>query len=319
MRKRSSPTRAHDFATAVGGEQLVQEATLAVVNTLAPSSGRDEARALFEREHEEWRERDEPRSARALWGLAWVEFWAGNWELAAAARSSRARHLDPVRARGAAGSPSDCARGRPSRPARARARAFGAGPRAGRRAVRAPPAAAPGDPGARRARSGDASAGAEWLGRADRQAATLGLGRAEHSLVDRRLRRAPPRAGRIDDAVRILDVWEADAARLGREWVLAQVTRCRGLVAAPQGDVDRAALLLQQAVAQHEDVGDPFGRGSSAARARRSSGGARGKSAQRATPSRRRLTDSRRSGRPAGSPRRAPSSGASAGAPVRKG
>jgi hypothetical protein len=77
-------TRAHDFATAVGGEQLVQEATLAVVNTLAPSFRRDEARALFEHEHLEWRERDEPRSARALWGLAWVEFWSGRWELAAA-------------------------------------------------------------------------------------------------------------------------------------------------------------------------------------------------------------------------------------------
>ena len=58
----------------------------------------------------------------------------------------------------------------------------------------------------------------------------------------------------------MLDVWEADAARLGREWVLAHVTRCRGLVAAAQGNVDRAAVLLQQAVAQHEEVGDPFGR-----------------------------------------------------------
>src|SRR5439155_5236785 len=76
--------RVHDFASAVGGDNLVQEATLAVVNTLAPSSRRDEARTFFEREHREWRERNEPRSARALWGLAWVEFWAGRWELAAA-------------------------------------------------------------------------------------------------------------------------------------------------------------------------------------------------------------------------------------------
>src|SRR5436189_241302 len=52
----SFPARAHDFATAVGGEQLVQEATLALVNTFAPSSRRDEARALLEREHREWRE-----------------------------------------------------------------------------------------------------------------------------------------------------------------------------------------------------------------------------------------------------------------------
>jgi DNA-binding CsgD family transcriptional regulator len=66
--------------------------------------------------------------------------------------------------------------------------------------------------------------------------------------------------GRIDDAVRIIDVWEADAARVGRRWVLAHVVRCRGLVAAARGNVDRAASLLQQAVAEHEDVGDPFGR-----------------------------------------------------------
>ena len=53
------------------------------MNTLAPASKRGEARALLEHEYEEWRERDEPRAARASWGLAWVEFWAGRWELAA--------------------------------------------------------------------------------------------------------------------------------------------------------------------------------------------------------------------------------------------
>jgi DNA-binding CsgD family transcriptional regulator len=55
-------------------------------------------------------------------------------------------------------------------------------------------------------------------------------------------------------------VWEADATRVNREWVLAHVTRCRGLVAAAAGDVGRATSLLQQAVAQHEEVGDPYGR-----------------------------------------------------------
>ncbi|HXH87979.1 MAG TPA: helix-turn-helix transcriptional regulator [Gaiellaceae bacterium] len=65
--------------------------------------------------------------------------------------------------------------------------------------------------------------------------------------------------GRIGDAIRVLDVWEADAVRLGRGRVLAQVTRSRGLVAAAQGDVDRAAILLERAVGQHEAVGDRFG------------------------------------------------------------
>src|SRR5262249_60450066 len=50
-----------------------------------------------------------------------------------------------------------------------------------------------------------------------------------------------------------------DATRVAREWVLAHATRCRGLVAAAQKELDRADSLLERAVAQHEEVGDPFG------------------------------------------------------------
>ena len=42
--------------------------------------------------------------------------------------------------------------------------------------------------------------------------------------------------------------------------MLGHVTRCRGLVAAARGEVEQALTLLGQAVAQHEAVGDPFGR-----------------------------------------------------------
>jgi DNA-binding CsgD family transcriptional regulator len=66
--------------------------------------------------------------------------------------------------------------------------------------------------------------------------------------------------GRVDHAVEVLDVWEKDATRLGRGWVLAQITRCRGFVAAAQNDVEQALDLFAQAVAEHETVGDPFGR-----------------------------------------------------------
>ena len=44
--------------------------------------------------------------------------------------------------------------------------------------------------------------------------------------------------GRIDDAEHVIDLWEADAVQLGRDRVLAHVTRCRGLVAAARGAVD---------------------------------------------------------------------------------
>jgi DNA-binding CsgD family transcriptional regulator len=66
--------------------------------------------------------------------------------------------------------------------------------------------------------------------------------------------------GRIDHAMHVLDDWEAGAVRLGRAWVLAQVARCRGLVAAARGDVEQAAVLLEQAVVHHQQVSDPFGR-----------------------------------------------------------
>ena len=67
--------------------------------------------------------------------------------------------------------------------------------------------------------------------------------------------------GRVDDAVQLLDDWEPDARRLGRDHIVAQVTRCRGLVAAARGDVDLALATLEQAVEQADAVTDTFGRG----------------------------------------------------------
>jgi DNA-binding CsgD family transcriptional regulator len=60
--------------------------------------------------------------------------------------------------------------------------------------------------------------------------------------------------------VRLVDRVEGDASRLGRDWVLADVARCRGLIAAARGNIADAAVLLEAAVAKHEAVGDRFGR-----------------------------------------------------------
>ena len=65
--------------------------------------------------------------------------------------------------------------------------------------------------------------------------------------------------GRVDDAVEILDVTEADAKRLGRDHVLARLMRCRGLVAAARGDLQVALAILDQAVDQVDVETDPFG------------------------------------------------------------
>jgi DNA-binding CsgD family transcriptional regulator len=66
--------------------------------------------------------------------------------------------------------------------------------------------------------------------------------------------------GRFEQALAVLDPWEVDAERLGREWARAEAIRCRGLVAAARGDVGEARRLLERAVEMHEVVGDPFAR-----------------------------------------------------------
>ena len=107
--------------------------------------------------------------------------------------------------------------------------------------------------------SGDPSGAIDWLGEAERQAAAFRWGEPSVRWWSGDEIELLLELGRIEDAIRLLDVWEADAARVAREWVSAQATRCRGLVAAAQGDIDRAGSLLGRAIAQHEEVGDPFG------------------------------------------------------------
>jgi DNA-binding CsgD family transcriptional regulator len=237
----------------------VQEATFAVVSSLASSSRGDEARALLEREHREWCERDEPRGARALWGLSWVEFWAGNWALAAE-YAGRAYDISiqyglevaqdhlPIALVAVHRGELELAREHSERALELAEEQFALHPPQHLAIL-----------GLAALWSGDIAAGADWLEKADQQAMTLGWGEPSIRWWSADYAEVLLEFGRIDDGVRVIDAWELDAARLGREWVLAHVTRCRGLVAAAEGNVDRAALLLQQAVAEHDEVGDRFG------------------------------------------------------------
>ncbi len=254
------PARAHDFAAAVGGEQLVQEATLAVVNTLATSSRSDEARAFLERDYREWKERDELRSARSLWGLSWVDFWAGHWELAAG-HAAQAYDISiqyglevpqdhlPIAVIAVHRGELDLARKHSQRALELADAQFG---------LRPPQHVA--ILGLAALWSGDVSVAVYWLAKADKQATALGWREPTIRWWTADYVEALLELGQIDDAVRLVDVWAADAARLGRDWVLAHVTRCRGLAAAALGDVEHALALLAQAVVMHEAVGDPFGR-----------------------------------------------------------
>jgi len=253
------PVRPDDVAAALGGERLVQEATLAVVNTLAVSQ-RGEARALLEREYREWRDRDEPRSARALWGLSWLEFWDGRWELAA----EHAGHAHDISIQYGLEVPQDhlpialvaVHRGQLELAREHSERALALAE--GQFGVRPPQHLA--ILGLVALGAGEASEAAVWLGQADEQAAALGWGESSIRWWSAAYIELLLELGRTDDAVRVLDRWEADAARLERDRVLAHVTRCRGLAAAARGDVEQALALLERAVREHEAVGDPFGR-----------------------------------------------------------
>jgi DNA-binding CsgD family transcriptional regulator len=254
------PALVHDFPSAVGGELLVREATLAVVNTLAPVPQREEARALLEREYDVWRERDEPRSSRALWGLAWVEFWAGHWPLGAE-YAARARDISvqyglempqdhlPTAVIAVHRGQLDLAREHSERGLDLAKEQF------------------PGQPvqlmavlGLVARSSGDSSAANEWFDQAERRALELGWREPSVRWWTSDYAEMLLENGRIDDAVRLVDIWEADASRVAREWILAHVTRCRGLVAAARGDVSGASSQLERAVAYHDEVGDPFGK-----------------------------------------------------------
>jgi DNA-binding CsgD family transcriptional regulator len=253
--------RTRDFPAAVGGERLVREGMQAVANTLAPLSNRETARTLLEGEHRQWRDRDEPRSARALWGLSWVEFSAGRWEIAAV-HAARAHDISiqygleapqdhlPIAVIAVHRGRLELAR---THSTRALALVDEVAERVGLPQHR-------GVLGLVALWSGDQFGADKWLGEADRWAAKLGWGEPSVRWWTADYAELLLELGRIDEAVQVLDVWETDAVRVAREWVFGHVTRSRGLLAAAQGDTDRAESLLQQAVGQHEDVGDPYGR-----------------------------------------------------------
>ena len=220
----------------------------------------DEGRAVLEQEYREWQERDELFSAQVLWNLAWLELWAGRWELAAD-YATRARNVSaqygveknqdyiPITWIAAHRGLLELAQHESERALKLCEEQIGFHPPL-LEAV----------PGLVALWRGDRATAAERLGEADRQAAALGWGAPDARPWTADYAEALLELGRLDDAVRVIDIWEADAVRLARERVLAQVTRCRGLVAAARGAVDEAVPLLEHAVTRHDEVGDAFGR-----------------------------------------------------------
>jgi DNA-binding CsgD family transcriptional regulator len=252
--------RAHDLATAIGDPVLLDGANGAVADVLDVRRSVEEARALLERRYERWHERDELLAADALSGLAYVELWSNRWQLAAE-YADRAYELHvqyglevpwihlPIAVIAAHRGQLELARAHSERSLRLGEQQLG---------MHTPVHL--GTLGVVALQDGDPHLALDWFARSAAMTTRLGWGEAGRRWWVPDHVEALLALDRPDEADRVLGAWEVDARRLGRDWVLAHVTRCRGLVAAARGDVPEAALLLEDAVAHHATAGDAFGR-----------------------------------------------------------
>ena len=251
--------RAYDLAAGCDDREQLRTASWALGHILTWSVSTDRARPLLEARYEEERHTDERSSASTLWYLSFVELRAGRWELAA----EYAERMSEVSGQyGMVSAPSffpvallAALRGELGRAAELAKQGRDIGDKEG---ALLSGLVAMG--GVTELWSGDAAAATEWFVAAEETADA-----AEWNEPNLRWWRADYleallELGRTADAVVLLDAWEADALRVNRAWVLAQVTRCRGLVAAARGDVEQGIRLLDAATHEHEQVGDPFGR-----------------------------------------------------------
>jgi DNA-binding CsgD family transcriptional regulator len=255
----SYAARAREVATATGEERMVRVANL-LGSGFLNSGNTDAQRAKLERAYRDWHERDELFTAHVLWELSWVELWSGRWRLAAeyAARSreislqygvEKNQDYIPIAWIAAYRGDLELAQAESQRALQLCKEQIGF-----------PPPLLRAVPGLVALWRGDAATAVECLGEADRTARALGWRAPSARPWTSEYAEALLQLGRIDDAVALLDLWEADALRLGHDVVLAHVTRSRGLVAAALGAVGEAISLLERAVARHGELGDPFGR-----------------------------------------------------------
>jgi DNA-binding CsgD family transcriptional regulator len=250
--------RALELAGENGQPRL--EHTISYAGFIAIRNDTSALQRFLEGEYERWRQRDEPRSADVLWELSLIELEQGSWDLAAE-HAARARdiafqygieipqHHLPIAWIAVHRGQLDLARETSTRALELAEQHFGLHPPYHLSVI-----------GLAALWSGDAPTGAEWLGRATSRALELGWFEPSNRPWTRDHVDALLELGRIDEAEEVLDMWDADARRLGRPRVLAHALRGRGQIAAARGDVHEAMLRLEEAVARHEEVGDPYGR-----------------------------------------------------------
>jgi DNA-binding CsgD family transcriptional regulator len=254
--------RAHALAVAAEDVERLIVATFCLAHVLVWSWQLDEARAVLEPLQREWSARDERVASETSWYLSIVELRSGRW-LLAEEHAERTRELNALYGRDEVEDPATflplaLATAHRGELDRARELAEYSWRLAGKQRAMLPGLEAA--IGLVELWSGNAGKAVERFASADELATTAGWvepgirwWRDEH--VEALLE-----LGRVDEALEVLNALEAVAKRLERAWALAQVTRCRGLVASTQGDVEQARALLEQAVGLHEAVGDAFSR-----------------------------------------------------------
>ncbi|HUG29222.1 MAG TPA: AAA family ATPase [Candidatus Limnocylindria bacterium] len=250
--------RAYRLASARNDLEQIQRAGWVVGHILTWIGDTDRARDWLERRLAEWSDRDERARQDFLWYLALVELWAGRWSVA----SNHADESHGITSAYGMETPFDffpsaliaLHKGELERARSLSERALALGGEgAGLKSYHAIISVAD-------LRDGDADAAIVNFERAASNADGAGS-------EDPSMRHWVPeyvealvQIGRIDEAAELTSDWEAAAHRLGRDRVIAQAVRCRGLISAARGDIPTAITLLEEAVRRHHDVGDPFGR-----------------------------------------------------------
>jgi DNA-binding CsgD family transcriptional regulator len=253
--------RAFRHAVSVDDPITRRAASHALGQILTRTAQVEEARAFVESEIREWSERDELMTASMLWNLSFIEFFAGRWALA---DEHAARVLDLHQQYGVRLEPPTfflAAFMAVHRGDVDRARALAARGNDVLRTSGAKLAGLVGVLGLIDFWTGDAAGAVERFAEADAVARAAGWREPMFFTWRTDEVEALLALGRIDEAVELLDEWVADAERLGRVWALAHAERCRGLLEAARGEIDAASRHLELAIARHETLGDPFGRG----------------------------------------------------------
>jgi DNA-binding CsgD family transcriptional regulator len=253
--------RAREIAIRIGDQDLLKHAAAVLGHLLVDRGDYEEARTSLERDYDDWCDRDERFTATLLWSRAWLELWTGNFERAAecaeraqeiSAQYGVEAHPDPLPGAWIAAyrGQFDLARELAERGlALCEKQIHVAGP------------LFPGVLGVVAFWTGDLASSVAQFADAERLAFAIDWRNAHMRPWTADYVEALLELGRLDEAGRVLGVWEADAMALAQPRVLAQVMRCRGLIAAAEGRVDDAASLFERAIEEHELVGDRFGRG----------------------------------------------------------